>query len=142
MNTLDIKPLLQPVGLAQAAMTPPQRGLLVKLLDAYAGLMADDIAADRMAKIRSAGLDRVAFAWAGGLSAAQKHYYRVQGPTFLIEFDNTQDDGNHVHAVWRISRGTSGGTCCASTSAGTTPASPLHARGTSARVNALPKDLR
>jgi hypothetical protein len=82
-------------------MTPAQRDLMMKVLDAYAGLMADDIAADRMAKIRAAGLDRVAFAWAGPLERGQKHYYRVQGPTFLIEFDNTQGNGNHVHAVWR-----------------------------------------
>lgn len=97
---VDITPL-SPTGLAHAAMTPPQRELLMKVLDAYAGLMADDIAADRMGKIRSAGLDKVSFAWAGPVERGQKHYYRVQGPTFLIEFDNTQGNGNHVHAVWR-----------------------------------------
>jgi hypothetical protein len=97
---VDITPL-SPAGLSYAAMTPAQRDLMMKVLDAYAGLMADDIAADRMAKIRAAGLDRVAFAWAGPLERGQKHYYRVQGPTFLIEFDNTQGNGNHVHAVWR-----------------------------------------
>ena len=99
-NKLDITPLT-PAGLSYAAMTPAQRDLLMKVLDAYAGLMADDIAADRMAKIRTAGLDRMAFAWAGPLERGQKHYYRVQGPTVLIEFDNTQGNGNHVHAVWR-----------------------------------------
>ncbi len=99
-NKLDITPL-SPTGLSYAAMTPAQRDLLMKVLDAYAGLMADDIAADRMAKIRTAGLDRLAFAWAGPLERGQKHYYRVQGPTILIEFDNTQGNGNHVHAVWR-----------------------------------------
>jgi hypothetical protein len=97
---VDITPL-SPSGLAYAAMTAPQKELLVKVLDAYAGLMADDIAAARMAKIRAAGLEKVAFAWAGPLERGQKHYYRVQGPTFLIEFDNTQNNGNHVHAVWR-----------------------------------------
>ena len=63
--------------------------------------MADDIAADRLSKIEKAGWDHVAFAWAGGLERGQKHYYRVQGPTFLIEYDNTQNDGNHIHSVWR-----------------------------------------
>lgn len=63
--------------------------------------MADDIAADRLTRIEKAGWDKVAFAWAGRLERGQKHYYRVQGPTFLIEYDNTQDDGNHVHSVWR-----------------------------------------
>jgi hypothetical protein len=99
-NKLDITPL-SPAGLSYATMTPAQRDLFMKVLDAYAGLMADDIAADRMAKIRTAGLDRLAFAWAGPLERGQKHYYRVQGPTVLIEFDNTQGNGNHVHAVWR-----------------------------------------
>jgi hypothetical protein len=63
--------------------------------------MAPDIAADRVAALEKAGLDRVTFAWAGSTVRGEPHYYRVQGPTFLIEFDNTQDDGNHVHAVWR-----------------------------------------
>jgi hypothetical protein len=97
---VDITPLT-PAGLSHAAMTVAQRDMLMKVIDAYAGLMADDIAADRMTKIRNAGLDRVSFAWAGPLERGQKHYYRVQGPTFLIEFDNTQGNGNHVHAVWR-----------------------------------------
>ena len=50
---------------------------------------------------RKAGLDKISFAWAGESERGKKHYYRVQGPTFLIEFDNTQNDGNHVHSVWR-----------------------------------------
>ena len=82
-------------------MTAAQRDLLMKVLDAYAGLMTADIAADRMAKVQKAGIENVAFAWAGSIERGQKHYYRVQGPTFLIEFDNTQNDGNHVHSVWR-----------------------------------------
>ena len=43
----------------------------------------------------------VKFAWMGGTEAGQGHYYRVQGPSFLIEFDNTQNNGNHIHSVWR-----------------------------------------
>jgi hypothetical protein len=99
-NQLDIKPLA-PEGLKFSAMTAAQRDLLTRLLDSYIGLMAPDIAADRMAKIKSAGMDNVAFAWAGPTERGQKHYFRVQGPTFLIEFDNTQNDGNHVHSIWR-----------------------------------------
>jgi hypothetical protein len=99
-NRLDINPLT-PEGLSVSAMTPAQRDLLMKLLDSYSGLMATEIAADRMAKIKAAGIEKVAFAWAGPVERGQKHYYRVQGPTFLIEFDNTQNNGNHVHSVWR-----------------------------------------
>ena len=103
-NTLDISPLT-PEGLRASSMTPAQRELLMKLLDAYAGLMAPDIASDRMAKIKTAGIENVAFAWAGPVERGQQHYYRVQGPTFLIEFDNTQNSGNHVHSVWRDFKG-------------------------------------
>jgi uncharacterized protein DUF3500 len=103
-NALDIKPL-SPDGVKASAMTAAQRDLLMKILDAYAGLMTADIAADRMAKVKKAGIENIAFAWAGSTERGQKHYYRVQGPTFLIEFDNTQNDGNHVHSVWRDFQG-------------------------------------
>jgi hypothetical protein len=99
-NELDIKPL-SPDGIKVSAMTAAQRDLLMKVLDAYAGLMAPDIAADRMAKVKKAGIENIGFAWAGSIERGQKHYYRMQGPTFLVEFDNTQNDGNHVHSVWR-----------------------------------------
>jgi hypothetical protein len=92
---------LSPVGIQSSALTGSQRVLLRKLVDVYAGFMADDIAADRLARIEKAGWDKVGFAWAGPLERGQKHYYRVQGPTFLIEYDNTQNDANHIHSVWR-----------------------------------------
>lgn len=92
---------LSPVGIQASALTASQRALLRKLVDVYAGFMAEDIAADRLARIEKAGWDKVAFAWAGPLERGQKHYYRVQGPTFLIEYDNTQNDANHIHSVWR-----------------------------------------
>jgi hypothetical protein len=63
--------------------------------------MTADIAAERMERLRKAGLDNIAFAWAGETERGKKHYYRVQGPTFLIEYDNAQNDGNHIHSVWR-----------------------------------------
>ena len=99
-NTLDIKPL-SPDGLKYSAMSPAQRDLLMKVIDAYAGLMTPDVAAQRMAKIKAAGFDNIGFAWAGPVERGALHYYRVQGPTFLIEFDNTQNQGNHVHSIWR-----------------------------------------
>jgi hypothetical protein len=67
----------------------------------YASLMAEDLAAARLASIREAGLDEITFAWAGGPDRSARHYYRIQGPTFLIEYDNAQNDGNHIHSVWR-----------------------------------------
>ena len=99
-NQLEISPL-SPEGLRVASMNPAQRRAFDQVIAAYAGLMAPDVAADRLAKIKAAGIENAAFAWAGPVERGQKHYYRVQGPTFLIEFDNTQNNGNHVHAIWR-----------------------------------------
>jgi hypothetical protein len=73
----------------------------MKLVDVYTGYMAADIAADRQDRLKKAGVEKIAFAWAGETARGKKHYYRVQGPTFLIEYDNTQNDGNHIHSVWR-----------------------------------------
>ncbi len=50
---------------------------------------------------RIGGFDKVHFAWAGGTEPGQKHYYRLQGATFLVEYDDTQGNGNHIHTVWR-----------------------------------------
>ena len=97
---LAIEPL-SPVGVKTAALNPSQRDLLMRVIDAYTSIMADDIAAERLASIRRAGLDEIGFVWAGSTDRGEPHYYRLQGPTFLIEYDNTQGDGNHVHSVWR-----------------------------------------
>jgi hypothetical protein len=104
MNKNDIT-ALSPEGLAAAAMTADQRTALLQLIDAYTSVVADDLAAERMAKLKAAGLEKITFAWAGPTEKGAKHYYRVQGPTFLIEYDNTQNDGNHIHAVWRDFQG-------------------------------------
>jgi hypothetical protein len=99
-TTVKIDPL-SPVGIAGEALKPAQRDLLTKVIEAYASQMTDDVAADRMAKIKAAGLEKVTFAWAGETEVGKRHYYRVQGPTFLIEYDNAQNNGNHIHSVWR-----------------------------------------
>src|SRR5581483_6409435 len=99
-NKVEITPLA-PVGLTADAMTPAQRDLLLKVIETYTSKTADDIAAERMAKIRRAGVEKIGFAWAGEAERGKKHYYRIQGPTFLIEHDNSQNNGNHIHSVWR-----------------------------------------
>jgi hypothetical protein len=99
-NKVNINPL-SPVGITADAMTPAQRELLLKVIDTYTSKMADDIAADRTAKLRKAGVEKIGFAWAGDAERGKKHYYRIQGPTFLIEHDNSQNDGNHIHSIWR-----------------------------------------
>ncbi len=90
-----------PKGLPYSQMNKKQAELLMALLDEYAGNMPEELAQARMATVRKAGLEKIYFAWAGSLDRGQGHYYRVQGPTFLIEYDNTQNNANHIHSVWR-----------------------------------------
>ena len=97
---LTVDPL-SPVGVKAAALTAGQRDLLMTVINSYTSIMADDIAADRMASIDAAGHGEIGFVWAGPTARGAQHYYRVQGPTFLIEYDSTQGGGNHVHSVWR-----------------------------------------
>ena len=99
-NKFPIDPLT-PAGVMASDMTPKQRELLMQLIEVYTSQMNADIAADRQAEIKKGGVDKIGFAWAGPVEPGQQHYYRVQGPTFLIEFDNTQNNGNHIHSVWR-----------------------------------------
>jgi len=100
MNKNDITPLPDQ-GVAYGAMGSPQQALFMKLIEAYTSNMETDVAAERVAKIKSGGVDKIRFAWLGETGKGKKHYYSVQGPTFLIEYDNTQNDGNHIHSVWR-----------------------------------------
>jgi hypothetical protein len=91
----------QDLGVAYDALSTDQRGLLMAIIDEYAAAQPRALAVERLKKIRDAGLSTVKFAWMGGRARGARHYYRVQGRTFLIEYDNTQNGANHVHAVWR-----------------------------------------
>jgi len=92
-------------GIAYKELTPPQQGMLLALIEEHANAPAPAIAKRRLQKIHDAGLDGIKFAWMGGLEKGQGHYYRIQGSTFLIEYDNTQNNANHVHTVWRDFKG-------------------------------------
>jgi hypothetical protein len=92
---------LSPPGLPASRLRPPQQALLTRLIEEYLARMPDDLAAERFRAISSGGIDKITFAWAGSAEPGQPHYYRVQGPTFLVEYDNTQNDANHIHSVWR-----------------------------------------
>jgi hypothetical protein len=92
---------LTPSGLAAARLSAVQREQLAALLEVYLGKMDAALAATRRAAIDEAGFDAVSFAWAGPEQPGAPHYYRIQGPSFLVEYDNTQDGANHVHTVWR-----------------------------------------
>jgi hypothetical protein len=88
-------------GLLVGEMTEKQRATFTALLRAYVEAMPDSVAEERLARLRKAGMGKIRFAWAGGAERGQPHYYRIQGPTFLVEYDNTQNNANHIHTVWR-----------------------------------------
>lgn len=92
---------LDPVGVLASDLTPTQRSALLTLLSEYTGRFRPEMAATDMAKIKSAGLEKIRFGWAGGTKPGDAYYYRIQGPTFLMESANTQNQANHVHATWR-----------------------------------------
>ncbi len=92
---------LSPEGIGYGKLNGAQQELLKRVVAEYANRVRPDVAKGDLDKIAKAGWDKVAFAWAGGLNKGDGHYYRVQGPTFLLEYDNTQNNANHVHAVWR-----------------------------------------
>jgi hypothetical protein len=90
----------QPSGLQASRMNAKQFELLLTLLEEYVRNMPDQIAESREEQIKKAGKD-IYFAWAGGIEKGEPHYYRVQTASFLIEYDDTQNDANHIHSVWR-----------------------------------------
>ncbi len=91
----------KPEGISRAQLTPDQDAALVKLVKEYLFRCRPDVAAADWARVEKAGPDKLFFAWAGGLEPGQPHYYRVQGGNFVLEYDNTQNDANHVHSLWR-----------------------------------------
>jgi Protein of unknown function (DUF3500) len=90
----------QPSGLAAFKMNANQFDALMALMEEYARNVPDELAEGRFAQINKAGRD-IHFAWSGGINRGDPHYYRVQTASFLIELDDTQDDANHIHSVWR-----------------------------------------
>jgi hypothetical protein len=90
-----------PKGIAAGAMTDSQRELLRAVLDVFVGRIPERLAEREAEKFAGTKLDAVHFAWAGGVERGQPHYYRLQGPRLLAEYDNTQRDVNHIHTVWR-----------------------------------------
>lgn len=92
---------LDPKGIAMKELNPEQQEELLAVIREYVDRARPEVAEQEFKEIKGAGPNQIYFAWAGGMERGQPHYYRVQGPTFLIEYDNTQNNANHVHAVWR-----------------------------------------
>jgi hypothetical protein len=90
-----------PGGLSVAKLNDRQKQVFMSLLDVYANRLRSEMAENDLRRIMDAGIDKVTFAWAGEMEPGKPHYYRLHGPTFLVEYDNTQNKANHIHTVWR-----------------------------------------
>ncbi|TWU12726.1 hypothetical protein CA54_15510 [Symmachiella macrocystis] len=90
-----------PIGLAYRDMSDEQQKLLSALLSEYLRNMPQDISQQRHAELKAAGLDDITLAWWGGRERNEPHAYRLQGPTFIVEYNNTQNSANHIHSIWR-----------------------------------------
>lgn len=100
----------QPVVEAPVGVLLPELGTesvekVRALVGEYLANMPEEVAQRRLAEIERSGWDQIHFAWWGGIKQYQPHHYRVQGPTFIIEYNNTQDGANHIHSMWRDVRG-------------------------------------
>lgn len=103
-------PREDPAGISAEKLTGKQRSTLVSLIEEYANNLPQEVAEARLDPIRNGGMAKVHFAWAGADKPGVGHYYRIQGPTFVIELVNVQPDAegnpaNHVHSVLRDMRG-------------------------------------
>ena len=90
-----------PIGIPAGELQPAQKKLLMTLVEHYAYRLRPELANQDLQRIEQAGWEKLHFAWAGALEKGQGHYYRIHGPSFLVEFDNTQNNANHIHTVWR-----------------------------------------
>jgi hypothetical protein len=92
---------LDPVGVVASELNPLQRSALLTLISEFTGRYRPEITASDMTRIKAAGIEKIRFGWAGGTLLGEPYYYRIQGPTFLIEVANVQNHANHIHATWR-----------------------------------------
>ena len=99
-NAPYVRESLEPPGLAGCDMTASQRQTLKELVAVYVERQPVLLAQQQLVLLADEALSRITFAWAGATESGKGHYYRVQGSTFLAEYDNTQNDANHIHAVW------------------------------------------
>ena len=101
-NSRKAKPL-EPMGISGTALTDAQKDQLMAVVKEFLFRYRTEIAEDALNRLGSSSQlpTALSFAWAGEVEPGKGHYYRIQGPSFLIEYDDTQNDANHIHTVWR-----------------------------------------
>ena len=92
---------LESIGIAVSSLNQNQHALVTEIIHKYLDTLPDLVAAPHLERLMTAGMENITFAWAGPLEAQRPHYYRLQGPTFLMEHDNSRNRGTHIHSVWR-----------------------------------------
>jgi len=99
-NAASVDPL-EPAGIQASELNEDQRNLLNEILSTYLSTLPDALSGPALAEITDTGLAEITFGWSGSLEPLQRHYYRIQGPAFLLEFDNSRNGATHIHSVWR-----------------------------------------
>jgi hypothetical protein len=92
---------LENIGIPTSSLNENQQTLIMEIVHKYLDTLPDLVAAPHLERLTTAGIENIIFAWAGPLEAQRPHYYRLQGPTFLMEHDNSRNRGTHIHSVWR-----------------------------------------
>jgi len=99
-NAVRVRPLA-PVGVPLRELGSRERGLAREIVGTYLGVLPTAEASELQRGIDRSGFGALRFGWSGSLEPRRPHYYRLQGSTFLLEFDNSRNDGTHIHSVWR-----------------------------------------
>jgi hypothetical protein len=99
-NEAYVSPL-ETIGIAAFNLNSNQQALVMEIVHKYLDTLTELVAAPHLDRLQAAGFENIYFAWAGSLEAQRPHYYRLQGPTFLLEHDNSRNRGTHIHSVWR-----------------------------------------
>lgn len=100
INLPKVDPL-DPVGIAFNELNENQQKDLIRIIDEYLSALPKKAAKDRRKQVEAEGFSNITFGWVGAKELGSAHYYRIQGTSFLIEFDNSQNEANHIHTVWR-----------------------------------------
>jgi hypothetical protein len=90
-------------GIRAAELTTKQKGILMMLIEEYLNNLENEKADEYLNKIKESGFDEIYFAWIGSYERRKPNYYIINGPDFIIEYDNVgfNNDGNHIHSIWR-----------------------------------------